>query len=348
MSEYQEKYLKYKNKYKTLKNNNNYQYGGVKTFNLNKTHDYFVVNEVQKNLKILEEKFGNEFLIKFNEMNITITFNKLSHNPYNNVSFYRLKSENAFTIDFINPLDLNLDNVSCLNNVTKNEKYSGSQLVKFSLEINKVLKINKVILGDEASVKCNNTKMDLSLQKLIETKQTYYMKLGFEIEISSSNFYLTKITNKENISHIINDIVDKIRSITTVSIINECNKTIKLISTAIEDNYSENFEIERLTPSPYLDSNNNVDNPKKEIPTIFNNCFNVINILNEYKEHEFIYQILAIIFKEKCEKYVTLINYFFDRIVKITYGTKNISREYVDNFIVLSGIKKNCFYSYNF
>jgi hypothetical protein len=354
MTDYQEKYLKYKNKYNILKNNINYQNGGTKTFDLNKTHNYFIPEDVQQNLKILEQMFGNNFFIKCEEININVTFDKLSHRPYNDLSFYRLKFINnessksgGFTIDFINPLNFDLSDISCLNNLMKTEEYSGSQLVQFALQINKVLKVKKIMLGDEASLSCNGAKIDLSFQKLIESKKTYYMKLGFEIEISNSNFYLTKITNKETILHLIDTLVDSIRSITTISIINECNQIIKLISTAIKDNYSKNFEIKKLTPSPYLDDDVIVDNPKKNISTILNNCVEILNILNEYKTHEFIYEILTIIFKEKCEKYITLINYFFDRTVSITYGTKNISRNYIDNFLVLRGIKNDCLYSHN-
>ena len=240
--------LKYKSKYKNMFN----QKGGTKTFILDNEYDYFILGDLQNNLVKLENYFGNSFYIKFE-------LEKINHNPYNNIEFYRLvhKVEKRLTsrepiiIDFIDPISLELNNNCCLTSIQRTGEYSGKQLVNLCIEICKKLKVNKIITGDEATINCNGVKIDLSLLKLIENKKTYYMNLGFDVEKSSANYFLLYIKDKDTILHLMNEYVDRIRSIKTKKIIKECNETICLLKKAQEENYSNNLEITLNFPKIY-------------------------------------------------------------------------------------------------
>lgn len=84
--DYKNKYIKYKNKYINMLN----QKGETKTFNLENEYDYFISGDLQNNLTELNNHFGNSFYIKFGDINLIFELEKINHNPYNDIEFYRL------------------------------------------------------------------------------------------------------------------------------------------------------------------------------------------------------------------------------------------------------------------
>ena len=215
--DYKNKYIKYKNKYMNMLN----QKGGTKTFNLENEYDYFILGDLQNNLVELENHFGNSFYIKFGDINLKFKLEKINHNPFNDIKFYRLihkvgkriTSREPLIIDFIDPISIELNNNCCLTSIQRTEECSGKQFVNLCIEICKKLKVNKIITGDEATITCDGIKIDLSLLKLIENKKTYYMSLGFDVEKSNANYFLLYIKDKETILQLMNQYIDKIRLI---------------------------------------------------------------------------------------------------------------------------------------
>ena len=348
--DYKNKYIKYKNKYMNMLN----QKGGTKIFNLENEYDYFILGDLQNNLVELENYFGNSFYIKFGDINLKFELEKINHNPFNDIKFYRLihkvnkriTSREPLIIDFIDPISLELNNNCCLTSIQRTEEYSGKQLVNVCIEICKKLKVNKIITGDEATINCDGVKIDLSLLKLIENKKTYYMTLGFDVEKSNANYFLLYIKDKETILQLMNQYIDKIRLIKTKKIIKECDESICLLKKAQEENYLNNLEITIDIPKIYQGEPFYVDNPNTKVPKILENLTQVSNILNKYQEYEFIYEILLMLSKTNCKEYSILIEFLMNPHI-ITYDSKTIKRKYIDDFISLKGIKSNCLYSYS-
>ena len=348
--DYKNKYIKYKNKYMNMLN----QKGGTKIFNLENEYDYFIFGDLQNNLVELKNHFGNSFYIKFGDINLKFELEKINHNPFNDIKFYRLihkvgkriTSREPLIIDFIDPISIELNNNCCLTSIQRTEEYTGKQLVNLCIEICKKLKVNKIITGDEATINCDGVKIDLSLLKLIENKKTYYMSLGFDVEKSNANYFLLYIKDKETILQLMNQYIDKIRLIKTKKIIKECDETICLLKKAQEENYSGNLKITIHIPKIYQGEPFYVENQNTKAPKILENLNQVSTIINKYQEYEFIYEILLMLSKTNCKEYSILLEFLMNSHI-ITYDSKTIKRKYIDDFVSLKGIKSNSLYSYS-
>jgi hypothetical protein len=288
------------------------------------------------------------------DINLKFELEKINHNPYNDIEFYRLihkvekriTSREPLTIDFIDPISLELNNNCFLTTIQKTMEYSGKQLVNLCIEICKKLKINKIIVCDGATINCDGVKIDLSLLKLIENKKTYYMSLGFNVEKSNTDYFLEIIKDKDTILHLMNVYIDKIRLIKTKKIIKECDETICLLKKAQEENYSNDLEITINYPKIYHGNPSYVENPITKISKILDLVNEALNILNDNKDNEFIYKVLITLSKTNCKKYSILMEYLTNPYM-ISYDSKIITRKYVDSFVTLTGLKKKCFYSYS-
>lgn len=346
---YKNKYVKYKNKYLGMSSHK----GGTKIFNLDNEYDFFIFEDLQNNLAKLEDHFGKSFYLKLDNINLLFELEKINHNPYNNLEFYRLihkvekrmTSREPLVIDFIDPITLELNNNCCLTSIQRTAEHSGKQLVNLCIELCKKLRVNKIITGDEGTIDCDGIKIDLSLLKLIENKKTYYMGLGFDIEKSNANHFLLYIKDKNLILQLMNECVDKIRSIKTQKIIEECNETLFLLKRAQEENYSNNLEIAIDFPKIYHSLPSYVNNPTIKVPKMLEKISQVLNIVNDH-ECEFMYEILITLSKTNCREYSVLIEYLMNPYI-ITYDNLTIERKYIDDFVSLKGLKSNCLYSYS-
>jgi hypothetical protein len=61
------------------------------------------------------------------------------------------------------------------------------------------LKVNKVYIHDGTTIKCGSEKIDLSFLKLLEKKNTFYMKFGFDFEITDNINLEFKYSTKEDL-----------------------------------------------------------------------------------------------------------------------------------------------------
>ena len=177
--EYYQKYIKYKQKYFNLKNNQHIQAGGNnnKIFDLAKQYNY-KKGKLQQNLKKFEKEYGNNFSIKYNNKIIDVTLKKIK--LPNDTEFYRLTYDtphrtNVLTpliIDFIDMISAKTNNNSFLSTMHRTDIMSGSELVNICIEVNRILGAKKIFVGDSTKITCdkNNQKLDLSLLKLIEKR----------------------------------------------------------------------------------------------------------------------------------------------------------------------------------
>jgi hypothetical protein len=356
---YKNKYIKYKNKYINLKNNTSLKImnGGSNIFDLDKKYSY-KKGELQKNLKDFEKKFGKEFKIKYE--NIIINVNLVKGILPNGISFYRMYYDipkrttkfKPFLIDFIDIVKGKKNNNTYISNIQKTDNLSGTQIVKICLKINEILGAKKTLLGDGTKVICEKTKeeMDLSFIKLLERDKTFYMNLGFDFEITNSQFPYYRFSDKNKLKKEIDRILKYIRSIKTSDIIYLYQNTIKLLNKVIKDNKNNkiNFEILKYNSNPTLEDYIYIENPNDKINEIITESNEVLDILIPFK-NEYLYKVLINLFKNDCEKYSILIKYIVDNmIVKIIYGKEIIYRDYINEFNNLLNYRFIYDYSYTF
>jgi hypothetical protein len=178
--------------------------------------------------------------------------------------------------------------------------------------------------------------MDLSYIKLIERGTTFYMNLGFDFEVTDKDWFYKRFSSTKELKKKIYSLIKKIRTIKTVSLINEYEATISLITKIIKDNYNGKFEI--------LYNNSNLTKEAE----IFDECKTMLEILNKYKNIDKFYLILVKTFRETCEEYTTLNKYIMENDrTKIIYDKTVIKRNYVIDFDLLKNLRYSM-YSYSF
>jgi broad specificity phosphatase PhoE len=325
-------------------------------FNL--SQEFKFTNDVQQNLEILHQKYGDQFQIKHNDNILDVTLEKITYDA-NNVTFWCLHTKEEyktnlmyhFCINFYDIRDLSLGNISYISNVSRTDKMSGTETVKLVLEINKKLGVQKTFLHDGATIECKGKEYDLSYFKLIEKKKTFYMKLGFKLELNKNAMPMVRFNTIQDLENKIDELVEQIRKIKIQDIIEEYEETLELLHRIIKENNKK--EIDIILGYKILNSDLNFyhkKNPYENIQELILECHDMLKLL-EKTEEKYLYKYMIEIFnnKEKCSDYELLEKYiFYSERYKIIYGDKEITRKYPSIFYYLAIIKAQTIFSYNF
>lgn len=354
MDSYYNKYLKYKEKLHNLKMN---QYGGNQIFDLD-NDDLITKKDVQQNLKLLVKTYGNNFYIKHNEITVPVRLHKIK-TISNGLIFFELHMQldkrthiqPPFSIQFIDIKTNELNNNTYIQFIHNTKQFTGSQMVNLCLDIQRKLGVDKTRIHDATSIKCveNNQELNLSFFKLIEKKQTYYMRFGFDVEILGCFGSEIPFTSKESWHNTVTDLHNQIKKIKINDIIHKFQHVLTVIEDVIiRKNYDE-FMIKYLTMPNfmpydyYLEANveSKIIDLKKNLPT-------VINILSNTKLI-YLQELLIDLFNNRCKDYSVLNQYILkSQILAITYLNSDIYFEYVPLFRQLNAIAAMTYYSYNF
>ena len=106
-----------------------------------------------------------------------------------------------------------------INNISKSEKYSGSNIVKFVIDfLSSFKQVKKAYLKDGSQVSCKNSddRIDLSMYKLLTSYNGFYHKLGFRLVIVDGEEDITKkmISLAKKVSNYkVKDILENFRKI---------------------------------------------------------------------------------------------------------------------------------------
>lgn len=353
MSNY-EKYKKYKNKYLTLKK---FQVGGKQNiFDLNEKHNFS--NDLQNNLKELEDTYGKSFLIKYQNLEIPVKLDKIKLDTSNLITYelyYDIPKRELelkpFSIQFYDYEKMELNNNTYISDIQRIGDISGSKMVELVLKIQEVLKVNKTILSDGANIKCDNIEIGLSYFKLIEKGITFYMKFGFDFELTGNEWSEIRFKDKEELHHKINELIEKIREIEIDDIINDYNNTIDVLCNVIKDQDYENLEIEYMsghliTPlDTYFKKNT-----KDLVPQLFSECKFFLDLLN-LTEKKYLYELIIQLFNTPnlCFLYAQLMGYILgNKRYAIHYNGTNIIRDYAIPFQYLYTVQSMYLFSYTF
>jgi hypothetical protein len=155
----------------------------------------------QWNLNELKKIGYDEFIRKYKECDIEVEYKKIKIlfqlNKISNLDgeYYCLRAENdPIVIEFKDNLHIpakKIPHTIYLSYIHKNDKYSGSQLVKIAIAIAKHIRgVKFMYLCDMATIECNDVtdlgttypdkSFDLSLYSLIVNNYSFYNKYGFQ------------------------------------------------------------------------------------------------------------------------------------------------------------------------
>lgn len=329
-----------------------------KIFNLDNENikDIFKYKELHKNIKILLKEFGNNFEVKYNDKLFMVSIKKVK--LPSNIEFYRMCYDiphrttylMPFIIDFIDMVTLEKNNNTYISEIHKTDLFSGSDIVKICLKINKILGVKKTSLSDGTHVKCNKTNenMDLAFIKLLERNKTFYMKFGFDYEITNTQFPYYRFSDKKKFTKELTKLLKKIRLIKTNEIIKEYNSTLDMLILAIKENYKNKFDILYNNSNPTHHDEIYVTNPQTKVVDIVYECKKVLTILNKHNEPKF-YKLLIKLFKENCDEYSILFKYIVESVrTQIKYANKIIKKSHIFDFYFLLMYRYNYTYSYTF
>jgi len=298
-------------------------------FDLSKKYPEYKKFNLQENLDTFYKKYGDEFYIIYNNKHLLVQMIKII--LLNDKYFYRIKYKEGkhnlyhynFKIDFKDYINNN-PNCSYIANIEKSKLFSGSELVKISLEMNRILGAEKTYLVDESNIHCNSDNQDMSLKliKLLEKDTTFYMNLGFEFDIQYNSKY--NYSNKKEIEEVYNKLVSKIREIKCETVINELLTIITFINSIITDNKNYYENIDKITIIDVIDEddkeiveyyNKNLivfqDTKLEFLLSILNKNIELLHILRRNKDkYIYLYEFLIHLFKEDCYYYNIFMKHF--------------------------------------
>ncbi len=316
-------------------------------------------SNVKKNISILEKKYGKKFIIKLDELEVNVVLEKKKIDS-NNMEFYILRYDEPdrfddlypFKISFYDPITKKINSNSYIANIRKTDKISGSSMVKFVLEINRVLNVKKTWLWDGSTVQCMGKEIDLGLMKIFEKGHTFYMNFGFKPDITSPAYDLLLFNNNKQLDDKLESLLSKVKKITIKSIISQYNKLIDILTQAIKSQDFDSLQIiniDTYTFSP-INSNQtiNVKDPKKKLNSLIDECNKVLGILLK-TDQKYLLDYIVWTFKNNCSDCVILLDYLcYNYNYKIIWKNKIIKRDYLIYFHYIFSIRKYFYYSYTF
>ena len=114
-----------------------------------------------------------------------------------------------------------LNNNSYINDIHKTDDITGTEFLLTAIKLNQILGVQKTNLIDVSHIKICDTECDLSFIKLLQNNKTFYMKYGFDFEISLTQLPFIRYENRNELKNKIDELLNRIRNIKISDIKNE-------------------------------------------------------------------------------------------------------------------------------
>ena len=164
----------------------------------------YIIPKNKTNIHEFIKKYKNKtFIIKNDKMKmeIEVKLNKIKSAINSKLDFYSIITTEkgsvevayVFAIAFLYKTP-SYENVF-IKNISKSEKYSGSNIVNFVIDfIGSFKQVKKAYVKDGSQVSCKNSddRIDLSMYKLLTSYNGFYQKLGFRLVIEDGEEDITK------------------------------------------------------------------------------------------------------------------------------------------------------------
>ena len=186
----------------------------------------YIISKKKTNIHDFIKKYKNKtFIIKNDKMEIEVKLKKVKSAINSKLDFYSIITTEkgsvevayVFAIAFLYKTP-SYENVF-IKNISKSEKYSGSNIVNFVIDfLSSFKQVKKIYLHDGTDVSCKNSdhRFDLSMYKLLTSYYGFYQKFGFRLIVENSEEDITKIMvslAKKVSKYKIKDILENFREI---------------------------------------------------------------------------------------------------------------------------------------
>lgn len=186
----------------------------------------YIIPKKKTNIHDFIKKYKNKtFIIKNDKMEIEVKLKKVKSAINSKLDFYSIITTEkgsvevgyVFAIAFLYKTP-SYENVF-IKNISKSEKYSGSNIVNFVIDfLSSFKQVKKIYLHDGTDVSCKNSnhRFDLSMYKLLTSYYGFYQKFGFRLIVENSEEDITKIMvslAKKVSKYKIKDILENFREI---------------------------------------------------------------------------------------------------------------------------------------
>ncbi len=315
----------------------------MKTINPGKLRS--LAGDLQTNLKNFYAEYGQRFYVAHKKIKLAAVMKKrILPNGVNFFQIYHGDMNRNFElmplkIDFVDIIETKLNDNAYIANIHRDQGASGSDMVEICIALCRYLGVHVVRLYDGTMVTCekNRNEFDLSFQKLIETRKTFYMRFGFEND-PADGFFLYRFKNLRELKKARNELIDAIRNIKVSDLIKEYKLTLGLISKCVSENDEKNIVIWINDPN-WSDRKNLYRHPHSQVMDLFSECKEILYILRKYK-HKFLYEIMADTFKKNCEDYGLIDKYILrNKRYGIQLGSMKVEREYMIDIALLRMIR---------
>jgi hypothetical protein len=315
-------------------------------------------SNVQLNLKMLNDKFGENFYIKYNDYKLpvvlTMIMTKTNKKKYYSM-YYLITNQTLdlypFKIDFIDILTKQINSNSYISNIHRYETISGSQMIEIVLKINKVLNVTKSYIYDGTTINCKKLSYDLSFLKLLQTKKTFYMKFGFDFDINNNTWYTQHFNSKEEANIYIDDLINECRLVKVNDVKKLYQELLNMINSIIQTQSYDKVQISNRYVQDIEPFENQLSWLKEDINNSINELFieskYMLDLLNN-TSNKYLYELMIELFndQEKCPSYDQIFKYLIDNnMYKIIYDSKEINYKLFDCFKLLKNIRYTT-YSY--
>lgn len=320
--------------------------------------DINYTTDLQTSLGEFYKTYGSEFAIQCESVAIPLKLT-ISSLPTFKMNFYTLiyDVENRdfelypLKINFIDPYKIKLSDTAYIANIHKTDQLTGSQIVKFALELLKRLGAKKAYIYDGATVRCSSSSMnyDLSFLKLLEKGKTFYMNFGFDFDTVGQE-YTKGFTSPAQYKQHVKKTIKACKKIKIKQIVNEYKQILHMCYLVIKSGDYENFKVrcrEGYTNVVKSESRNTWI-CKRNITDLVYEAKDMLDLLGK-SQTKYLYDFMIQLFSdsEKCWAYDIIIKYMLDNpMYSIEYNGTKISREYFESFFMLRFLRYNI-YTYN-
>ena len=294
----------------------------------------YIIPKNKTNIHDFIKKYKNKtFTIKNDKMKmeIEVTLNKIKSAINSKLDFYSITTtekgtdiEYVFDIAFLYKKP-SYENVF-IKNISKSEKYSGSNIVNFVIDfLSSFKQVKQIYLVDGAEVSCKNSddKFDLSMYKLLTSYYGFYQKFGFRLIIENG---------EEDITKIMVSLAKKVSNYKVKDILENFKEIIRFV-----EKYKQKIIVKYIQKWNKIINEKTLDNLKNFMYNIGYLCF----IMLPYKNYTF-GKYLEKINNKKCfilsQLFETLsnIDYF-----QFAYNKQKIISQFLLDYIKLSIYRSN-------
>ena len=280
---------------------------------------------VKKNIKNIITKYGTNFIIKNENIKLPIKVSYHSEKYNDDVKYYtfvysqknRKTPLHPFKIIFYDTENFKENNNCEISNIQKTKEYSGTNIMNTILKLLRVLNIKRVNIADGATIKCNNSQIDLTLFKLIEKNVGFYARFGFKSFISYIDYEnKTKYKNATIMNQVLILKLQQFRNIKIDTLIALLNKLLSICTSILKTQDYTNvkiYVINNFNTTYLLDKQY-----RAYILALFEDIDILLHILLKFKNKK-LGNVLIYLFYNHCELYQDIFNIIGDSIYSIEY-----------------------------